>query len=248
MSFSDDKLSMAISQYSDIDDDDADANEEKDSVKEKSRTSSLSSSATSPSQKSAEKELESLSRRNSQVGGFSSDSKSSGKKSAVECDRVSRNRCFDYLVSAIDEAWARYCDATFYAENEVYNNDDYMPNTPASLGVSDNESDRDDDDVEEGYRSSATNLTEYDSEVEIKKVSGQPSSVKLQQLKDRLLKAKYYLQDYLEGDDAEEAMAFWKRWDLIKYATIELVEDDDDEEVVESTLEDLEKGRLYGCY
>ena len=32
---------------------------------------------------------------------------------------------------------------------------------------------------------------------------------------------------------------------MIKYATIELVEDDDDDEVVESTIEELERGRMF---
>ena len=38
---------------------------------------------------------------------------------------------------------------------------------------------------------------------------------------------------------------FWKRWDMIKYSTIELVEDDDDDEIIESTIEELENGRLF---
>ena len=43
-----------------------------------------------------------------------------------------------------------------------------------------------------------------------------------------------------------EIELFWKRWDMIKYSTIELVEDDDDDEItIESTIEELENGRLF---
>lgn len=164
------------------------------------------------------------------------------RKTSSAGDQIARNRCFEYLVGAIDEAWARYCDATSYAEDEVFNkNSDYLPNTPASIAFSEP-----DDDDDEGYKSASTNITEYDSEVD-KKISTQPSSLRLQHLKDRLLKAKYYLQDYVDSFEEDDCISFWRRWDLIKYATIELVEDDDDDEVIESTIEELEKGRLYGC-
>lgn len=32
---------------------------------------------------------------------------------------------------------------------------------------------------------------------------------------------------------------------MIKYATIELVEDDDDDEIIESTIDELEDGRCF---
>jgi hypothetical protein len=182
---------------------------------------------------------------------FQEGARPSNKSSSGE-DQTARNRCFDYLVGAIDEAWARYCDATSYAEDEALNKTvEYLPNTPASIGFSEpeeeeEEDDDDDDDVEEGYRSASTNITEYDSELD-KKGNNQPSSLKLQHLKDRLLKAKYYLQDYVDSYEEEDCISFWRRWDLVKYATIELVEDDDDDEIIESTIEELERGRLYGC-
>ena len=34
-------------------------------------------------------------------------------------DRNARTRCFEYLIGAIDEAWARYCDATTSFEDDV---------------------------------------------------------------------------------------------------------------------------------
>jgi len=265
LSFADNKLNHAVSKYSD----DEDEENEEESKSRSSRSSRSSSIHNSDNERKSSKSIETViipdvkksNRRDSIASqNFSSDGKTQIRRSSIDCDQIARNRCFEYLVSAIDEAWARYCDATTYAEDEVYNND-YLPNTPASLGLSDDNNDEQDDDdddddeekedvydeVDDGYKSASTNLTEYDSDFEPKKrVSCQPSSVRLQQLKDRLLKAKYYLQDFLEADSFEEACLFWKRWDLIKYATIELVEDDDDDEVIESTIEDLEKGRLYG--
>lgn len=35
-------------------------------------------------------------------------------------DRNARTRCFEYLIGAIDEAWARYCDATTSFEDDVF--------------------------------------------------------------------------------------------------------------------------------
>lgn len=182
-------------------------------------------------------------------------------------------KCFDYLVGAIDEAWARYCDAASYVEDETYGY-----STPNSVATDD----------EDDYFGNSTDLTDYESDFEhehkhkpkhrlkagasaaagahFKKPSmaakpvgimandsvncasstlKDPSSCQLLALKDRLIKAKYFLQDLLESDDYHDACAFWKRWDMIKYAAIELVEDDDDDEVIESTIDDLEEGRLF---
>ncbi|ODV87079.1 hypothetical protein CANARDRAFT_216778 [[Candida] arabinofermentans NRRL YB-2248] len=164
-----------------------------------------------------------------------------------DSDFVARSRCFEYLVGAIDEAWARYCDATSYAEDEVYGYDSgsAIPQTPASTVSSDED---------DGYKSElsvATSLTDYDSDFPMsmlgnnnRRVSEVPANVRLQQLKDRLIKAKYYLQDYVDSNDSDGCLLFWKKWDLIKYATIELVEDDDDDEVVENQIEELEAGRF----
>lgn len=170
------------------------------------------------------------------------------KKIVSDLDRESRSRCFEYLVGAIDEAWARYCNATTSVEDEVYGYD-----TPVSVVT-------DDDD----YFDNSTDFTDYDSDfgladgktttstskgaVSSGKASidsKDESSHQLQALKDRLTKAKYFLQDLVDSDDFNEVTSFWKRWDMIKYATIELVEDDDDDEIVESTIEELEEGRLF---
>lgn len=200
---------------------------------------------------------------------FSDDnsSASSTKKHIPQSDKSSRSRCFDYLVGAIDEAWARYCDAASYVEDE-----NYGYNTPGSVGTDD----------EDECVGNTTDLTDYESDFEatpttkpamVKKfpmmapskkmgmmsstttttssdlgcssTAKDPSSCQLQALKDRLIKAKYFLQDLVESDDYNDTIAFWKRWDMIKYATIELVEDDDDDEVIESTIDDLEDGRLF---
>lgn len=179
-------------------------------------------------------------------------STTSTKKLMPHPDKNARARCFNYLVEAIDEAWARYCDVASHIENEAYGY-----NTPQSV-VTD-----DDDDV--GH---STDFTDYESDFEqecqVPKPtfnrkpsifgtsyqqqdntlsSRDPLSCQLQALKDRLIKAKYFLQDLVDTEDAGDAAAFWKRWDMIKYATIELVEDDDDDEVIESTIDDLENGR-----
>jgi hypothetical protein len=195
-----------------------------------------------------------------------SDDVSSNKKEIPDSDKQCRARCFDYLVGAIDEAWARYCDATTSVEDEVYGYSSGVgrcpadTNTPASVATD-----------EEDYFANATDFTDYDDSdfdinhkgaqvsrrpllMPVQQVQGNngpsysakdPSSCQLQALKDRLTKAKYYLQDLTDSDIFQDVIAFWKRWDMIKYATIELVEDDDDDEVVESTIEELERGRMF---
>ncbi|KAI5962425.1 uncharacterized protein KGF55_003501 [Candida pseudojiufengensis] len=53
-------------------------------------------------------------------------------QSVAIADKNARSRCFEYLIGAIDEAWARYCDATTYVEDEVHG---YI--TPASMASDD---------------------------------------------------------------------------------------------------------------
>ncbi|CDK27003.1 unnamed protein product [Kuraishia capsulata CBS 1993] len=167
------------------------------------------------------------------------------KRPLPESDFRARSRCFEYLITSIDEAWARYCDATTYAEDEVYGFNQsgrMMPETPESIPMSDEE---------EGYKSTISNstaITDYESDGDLTKfrISENPSNIKLQELKDRLTKAKYYLQDFVDSDAVRDCLSFWRRWDLIKYATIDLVEDDDDDDVIENTIESLEEGRYYG--
>lgn len=181
-------------------------------------------------------------------------------------DLQARMRCFEYLVGSIDEAWARYCNATTNMEDQVYGYD-----VPTGVASDDEDEDKDeDDDDEDAYLSGSSNgteLTDYDTEIEHPHkrtvlahmsrprllLSGSlflnaddlaTPSGQLLALKDRLTKAKYFLQDLVDSDHAVDIACFWKRWDMIKYATIELVEDDDDDEVIESTIDDLEKGRV----
>lgn len=205
--------------------------------------------------------------RNSHSGSFlqisdSCSSTGSLKRSMPVCDKQARSRCFDYLIGAIDEAWASYCNAASYVEDETYGY-----NTPASVVTDD-----------EDYCGNSTDLTDYESEYEkvaavpvvkhqlqqqramfrkpsimggmspsadMSRTGQDPSSCRLQALKERLIKAKYFLQDLVDSDDYNDAFDFWKRWDMIKYATIELVEDDDDDVVMESMIDELEHGRHF---
>lgn len=181
---------------------------------------------------------------------YSSFSKFSDSESNVPIfDKISRSKCFDYLIGSIDEAWARYCNQATSVEDEVYGY-----NTPGSMIGTDDEdfdnntdlTDYDDDFIKNDIKTNegSTSMTRPRS-LSINSTKSDPSSCKLQQLKDRLTKAKYYLQDLVDSDELNDIVNFWKRWDMIKYATIELVEDDDDDEIIESTIEDLESGRYY---
>jgi len=200
-------------------------------------------------------------------------------------DHMARARCFDYLVGSIDEAWARYCDATSCIEDEVFysdgNSNKYMTGPkPSKTNVDDSDYEQgsnhphnnDDDDIIDNYSVNSTDLTDISDNYLSVKCRGnstnntvqRPSYLSLtssgysdttskpsntnqyQKLKDRLTKAKYYLQDLIDSDDYQDIQNFWNRWDMIKYVTIELVEDDDDsDEVLESTIEELEAGRYY---
>ncbi|RLV93029.1 hypothetical protein JA1_002780 [Spathaspora sp. JA1] len=184
-----------------------------------------------------------------------------GKCNIPITDRNSRSRCFEYLVGAIDEAWARYCDATTHVEDEVYGYD-----TPRSVATDDEDNlfdnttdmtDYEDSDFENHHEkpqqqqvpptlpTAATFRRRLSSTSSMSSSKDDPSSCQLQELKNRLTKAKYYLQDLVDSDDYDEVASFWKRWDMIKYATIELVEDDDEDEIIESTIDELEAGRLF---
>lgn len=128
---------------------------------------------------------------------------------APSCDVQARQRCLEYLVSAIDEVWARFCACTSFAEDQHYAYDMPSPKQDAD----------EDDEIED--------------------------SGKLQALKERLTKAKYYLQDLSDVSDMDASVSFWNRWDLVKYAVIEFVEDNGEEdEVIEGVCGELEDGRL----
>lgn len=151
--------------------------------------------------------------------------------SVPESDITARARCFEYLVGAIDEVWAQYCDCTSSAEVQMYGGD--LPCSPVSLydglAVSD---------TEDGH----TNIEDDGA------ASGVERGIQLMNLKKRLLNAKYFFSELLENRSWDACAQFWDRWDLVKYSTVDLVEDTDDDEVVDRVCEELEAGRAYrGC-
>ncbi|CAX45585.1 conserved hypothetical protein [Candida dubliniensis CD36] len=171
-------------------------------------------------------------------------------------DRNARTRCFEYLIGAIDEAWARYCDATTSFEDDVFGSNKSGTSTRAYNGkLNDDNEDYDDEEEEDDSADETfdnnTDITDYSDFPHQQTIAStqaskqDQSSCQLQDLKVRLTKAKYYLQELVDSNDYREIELFWKRWDMIKYSTIELVEDDDDDEIVESTIEELENGRLF---
>lgn len=222
VSFSiDPKLSKAISQYSDDEDED-DVQERYYNTKVKSPSCSRRTSDSSIKILRSEDEIEnldcklasspvnsSLSLKKMLVGGGNEcddddeeeeEESDSNNQSVAVADRNARARCFEYLVGAIDEAWARYCDATAYVEDEVHG---YI--TPASLASGDDEDDEDDKE--------------------------------LMNVKCRLLRSKDFLQDHIESFDINDVKKFWHRWDITKYQMLDVMEDEDD------VLEELESGR-----
>ncbi|BAO37649.1 hypothetical protein KLMA_10027 [Kluyveromyces marxianus DMKU3-1042] len=149
-----------------------------------------------------------------------------------QSDLLARERCFDYIVQSIDEVWARYCDTTSSAENQLY---PYGYASPVSESdISGNESDS-------GYKSN----TDTETDNEHRKVSNLPDSKELQSLKDRLTKAKHALEQTVDSLQFQDCMLFWNRWDMIKYNAVEMMEEEDDDELVESVIEELEEGRWY---
>ncbi|CCK69141.1 uncharacterized protein KNAG_0C00280 [Huiozyma naganishii CBS 8797] len=185
-------------------------------------------------------------------------------------DLVARERCFDYIVQSIDEVWARYCDTTACAEAEAYGDWNTMKrrklssssrscpemstmtslaslsHKPLRLSEGEESEESDQDEANSGYKSEGTNITEYETDSsEYRMVSKLPDSVKLESLKCRLTKAKNYLEQFYDSDDYADCIAFWKRWDMIKYSAVEVMEDDDDDEVVEHALKELEEGRCF---
>lgn len=200
-------------------------------------------------------------------------------------DFDARSRCFDYLVGAIDEAWARYCDSTSHDEEIAYGFENeksiddcsikhtfmQIPQFRPSKGGDKSQVDHDDGSIssvnssvcssaDEENLTSSTIITDYDSDSNAQRsrvadklaaaglrshcrVSEVPENMRLQKLKDRFIKAKYYLQDYVDSEEAEDCFLFWKKWDLVKYSAIELVEDTDSDDKIEKVVEELEAGR-----
>lgn len=192
-------------------------------------------------------------------------------------DLVARARCFEYLVSSIDEVWAQYCSITSYAEDEMYGEEDEavqpravpytrktlredLPASPTSLYQEEYDVDTDYSSTNESqgprtpfsHSEPLTNTTSPKCAMNTVSnsvclaPSEQPDSVRLLNLKKRLMNAKYFLQDLTECEDLPSSAMFWNRWDMIKYAAIELVEENgDDDDVVESVTGELEAGRYY---
>lgn len=187
-------------------------------------------------------------------------------------DFAARSRCLDYLVGAIDEAWARYCSSTSRDEEAAYGYCDSLgrmsiqPQAAGKINESIDTNSAASVSEDGSYESDSTNptdMSDYEVDTSMKKlghkrsnqgkhlcVSEAPDNIRLQKLKDRLTESKYYLQDYVDSDSFDESILFWKKWDLVKYAAVDLVEDDDDggDDIVENTIEDLEAGRLAVSY
>lgn len=163
-------------------------------------------------------------------------------------DLIARERCFDYIVQSIDEVWARYVDSSSNAETMTYyyqgnrNNDsntsrfdcrdtsfDSTPEDSSSCSEDEGEEDVED----EGYNSEITTCTD-DGNIK-----------NLQSLKYRLTNAKNDLELNYDSLELYDSIEFWRRWDMIKYSAVELMEDDDDDELIESVLEELETGRNF---
>ncbi|CUS24249.1 LAQU0S15e00298g1_1 [Lachancea quebecensis] len=244
----------AVSKYSDS---------EKEAPRDIGRTSTAAS--TDPQEGMDSSYL--LERRRS-LSRHPSFSSSSRKQTVPKSDSVAQERCFDYLLQSIDEVWARYCNTTATAEAKVYDNlskpqrlfdtcaesrDDSFtrksstPVTPRhqralSFASANNFSDEDSDDTS-GYKSEITNPTEYETDCDYRKISNLPDSIRLQSLKDRLCRAKNDLEDLHDSNLLDDCVRFWRRWDMIKYSAVEMMEEDDDDDVIESVIEELERGR-----
>ncbi|TID28627.1 hypothetical protein CANINC_002383 [Pichia inconspicua] len=190
--------------------------------------------------------------------------------SVPQSDFIARSRCFNYLVTAIDEAWARYCDSTSYDEDVAYelSEDNESSIQTANTPVS-NTYTSDDDDGYKSEFSATTSVTEYDSDYHNKpsqtkvrsfgimntninqvqhnrRVSEVPENLRLQELKDRFTKSKYFLEDLVDSDSYNDCIAFWNKWDLIKYSIVDFVEEDEDDDDVEKKIDELESGRFVG--
>ncbi|SCU95445.1 LAFA_0G00452g1_1 [Lachancea sp. 'fantastica'] len=199
----------------------------------------------------------------------------SRKQTIPHSDSEAQERCFDYLLQSIDEVWARYCNETSTAEAKVYDSmckphdcppgfltptaDDFSvahtsnPGSPryrrtfSFTSVNRNGTSYSDDDSDDtsGYKSEATNPTEYETDCDYRKISKLPDSVRLQSLKDRLCRAKNDLEGLHGSTCYEECAKFWRRWDMIKYGAVEMMEEDDEDEVIESVIDELERGRCF---
>lgn len=222
----------------------------------------------------------SIPNNNENFNSFNITNKNFRHGSIPKCDFIARSRCFEYLVGAIDEAWARYCDSTSYDEDVAYGYDNDADANDSNLStdhtVTTPNSNVYTSDEDDGYKtelSATTTVTEYDSDFQHtnqskmrtlsminntlnqpnkitcqgnRRVSEVPENVRLQQLKDRFTKSKYYLEDLVDSDIFNDCLAFWTKWDLIKYSIVDFVEEDEEDEDIEKKIDELEAGRFGG--
>lgn len=163
------------------------------------------------------------------------------RRSAVpESDLNARQRCYEYIHTAIDAVWAEYCNSTAYAESQKY-----LPNSPISdgddFGVVSSGDDGAASPQQPGMSPQATYVSKRD--VRSDSISMQPLNQSLMKQKKRLVDAKYLLSHFVSAPDTSSSAYFWQVWDHMKYNTAELVEGDDDE--IEEVIDDLEEGRCF---
>lgn len=157
-----------------------------------------------------------------------------------EADLLARQRCYDYLHTAIDAVWAEYCDSTAYAESLKY-----MPHSPVSeqedsIFLSSGE---EDETACSSGKGRTVSFNAGKGHQRSESISMQPQSQSLMRQKKRLLDAKYYLSHFVGAPDTHASATFWRVWDQLKYSTVELVEGDDDD--ADEVIDDLEAGRFY---
>lgn len=141
-----------------------------------------------------------------------------------QSDVLARQRCYEYLHTAIDAVWAEYCNSTSYAENQKY-----MPHSPTS--------DSDEFIVDDNEWAPLKPNKRSDS------ISLQPQSQSLMKQKKRLTNAKDLLAHFVSVPEVHASHQFWKTWDLLKNQIVELVEGEIEDDEYEDVIRDLEAGR-----
>lgn len=178
-------------------------------------------------------------------------------------DHKARTKCLDYVINAIDDVWSRYCDCVSYEEEVEYyeksessccEDDGYKTELSNYTSVTEYD---DNDMVIKNHPQKQPQLQQHRPSMSImntcqptimKGLKQNDENVKLQQLKDRLIKAKYYLEDLVDSFEVKDCILFWKKWDLIKYSIVEIVEEDEEDDIIERKIEELELGRYVGSF
>lgn len=163
------------------------------------------------------------------------------RRSAVpDSDLNARQRCYEYIHTAIDAVWAEYCNSTAYAESQKY-----LPNSPISDGDDFGVLSSGDDGAASPQQPGMSPQAMYVQKRNLRSdsISMQPLNQSLMKQKKRLVDAKYLLSHFVSAPDASSSAYFWQVWDHMKYNTAELVEGDDDE--IEEVIGDLEEGRCF---